>query len=340
MLLCSDGLSDLVASAAIRKAVEEHAGDPEAGARALIAAANAAGGKDNITVVLVEGPEYAAAAPPPPAGETSVRPALAGRWAFLVYGAIAAALALWGARPLIERLYSPAPAARQGPHTWHVGPGEASDGASISTVLEKARPGDTVVVEPGEYRELVRARDGVNLVSREPHGAVLHATDQGIALLVDGVHSGRIGGFKIAGDQANPINIGVAVRGSTVVLDYLVITGARTAGVEISGQGAPVLRSSQIVNNEGAGVVVRDGGAPQLFHNLIAGNGKLPRQARPGLEIQAGAQPVLAGNTFFDNGAEAIWASTPGPDAAALARNFFGYPEKGTPRRRVRVLPR
>jgi hypothetical protein len=136
------------------------------------------------------------------------------------------------------------------------------------------------------------------------------------------------------------MTIGVQVRDSNATLDYLVIAGATTAGVEISGAGKTVLRSSQVVHNPGAGIVVRDTAAPLLVHNLIAGNGKLPRAARPGLEIAAAAQPELLGNTFFDNGAEAIWTYPPAPAEGVLAQNFFGYPEKGTPRRRVRVLPR
>jgi len=67
LLLCTDGLSDQVTSEYIRAVVERNAGHPEAAARQLIAAANAAAGKDNVTVVLVEGPKFAGAgvlAPP------------------------------------------------------------------------------------------------------------------------------------------------------------------------------------------------------------------------------------------------------------------------------------
>ena len=63
LVLCSDGLSDLVPSPMIRRAVENHAGDPEAAVRELIAAANGAGGKDNVTVIVVEGAAFAAPAP-------------------------------------------------------------------------------------------------------------------------------------------------------------------------------------------------------------------------------------------------------------------------------------
>jgi PPM family protein phosphatase len=59
LLLCSDGLSDLLTSAQIRGLVEAHPGNPQAAVRDLIAGANAAGGKDNISVVLVEGERFA-----------------------------------------------------------------------------------------------------------------------------------------------------------------------------------------------------------------------------------------------------------------------------------------
>jgi serine/threonine protein phosphatase PrpC len=331
LLVCSDGLSDLVTSTEIRKIVESHAGDPEAAVAALIEAANAAGGKDNVTAVLVEGPAYAADAT---SVEARAPALLAGRWFFLLYGALLVLLAIWAGPPLVERLAGPPRRPVSVPRTWTVGPTEAADGATISGVLEKAQPGDTVVVEPGEYRELVRLRGGVILLSREPHAAVLRSTDRGIAILADGARTGRVSGFRIAGDSQHPMSIGVQLKDSGVTLDYLEISGASTAGVEILGEGAPVLRLNQIIRNPGAGVLVRDRARPQLVHNLIAG-------ARPGLEIRNEARPELRGNTFLDDGPEAIWAPrAAAPDAAMLEDNFFGAPErKGTPHRRVRVIP-
>ncbi|HSN99629.1 MAG TPA: protein phosphatase 2C domain-containing protein, partial [Candidatus Nanopelagicales bacterium] len=58
LLICSDGLSDLVPAAVIREVVESRAGDPDTAVRELIEAANAAGGKDNISVVIVEGARF------------------------------------------------------------------------------------------------------------------------------------------------------------------------------------------------------------------------------------------------------------------------------------------
>lgn len=61
-IMCSDGLSDLVASERIRHIVEESCGDPDAVVDRLIADANEAGGKDNVTVVYIEGEHFAPAA--------------------------------------------------------------------------------------------------------------------------------------------------------------------------------------------------------------------------------------------------------------------------------------
>jgi len=53
-LLCSDGLSVMLADDEIAAAIERADRDPQAAGEALVAAANAHGGEDNITVVLFE----------------------------------------------------------------------------------------------------------------------------------------------------------------------------------------------------------------------------------------------------------------------------------------------
>jgi serine/threonine protein phosphatase PrpC len=106
LVLCTDGLSDLLTSAQMAEVVERYAGDPEQVARELVDAANRAGGKDNVTVVFVAGPEFVGTQSPEMAGArmrhaiTKVREAveapvsaisamarmLTCRAAFLVYG--------------------------------------------------------------------------------------------------------------------------------------------------------------------------------------------------------------------------------------------------------------
>jgi protein phosphatase len=72
LLLCSDGLVDEVADSDIAEILLAHGDDPQAAAEALVDAANEAGGRDNVTVVIVdvlEGDD-----PPDPTEEFDVVP--------------------------------------------------------------------------------------------------------------------------------------------------------------------------------------------------------------------------------------------------------------------------
>ena len=58
ILLCSDGLSDLLTSTEILEVIERYNGDPTEVAQGLVEAANLAGGTDNISAILVAGGEF------------------------------------------------------------------------------------------------------------------------------------------------------------------------------------------------------------------------------------------------------------------------------------------
>jgi PPM family protein phosphatase len=61
ILLCSDGLSDMVSEAGISEILADSPDDPERAARLLLSAALDAGGNDNITIVVVDVKEQPAA---------------------------------------------------------------------------------------------------------------------------------------------------------------------------------------------------------------------------------------------------------------------------------------
>ena len=58
LLLCSDGLTDLISSARNPRRRRALCARSRTAVRALIEAANHAGGKDNVTVILVAAPDY------------------------------------------------------------------------------------------------------------------------------------------------------------------------------------------------------------------------------------------------------------------------------------------
>jgi serine/threonine protein phosphatase PrpC len=75
VLLCSDGLTDMLSEEEIGAALLEADRDPDAAAERLVAAANAKGGEDNITVVLfelVEGEPDPVAPPETPSAEDAI----------------------------------------------------------------------------------------------------------------------------------------------------------------------------------------------------------------------------------------------------------------------------
>ncbi len=75
-LICSDGLTDMLVEEEIASCIVEADGDPATAAQALVAAANAHGGEDNITVVLFELVEGSEEESPPEVGATIAAPAV------------------------------------------------------------------------------------------------------------------------------------------------------------------------------------------------------------------------------------------------------------------------
>jgi len=275
LVLCSDGLSDQVTSTEILAVVERHAGDPDGAVRELIAKANAAGGKDNVTVLVVEGERFTAPPPPAPARWHA---GLIGAACFLA-GLVAAGAAGYFMRPL----WVPAPVV--------VTPRVLTVSGSIAAAMAEARSGDTVEVPPGEYREQVRLKAGVILRARQPRDATLRAApfSNGPAVIAESVKGARLSGFRILGDTQMPLATGILLRDSDVEIDDVEIKGAGV-GIEIHGGAQPVLRANSIRDCSAEGILILGPGAPWLSHNLLEGNRGANISARDG------AKPVLLEN--------------------------------------------
>jgi serine/threonine protein phosphatase PrpC len=327
LLLCSDGLTDQLISADIRYLIERHAGDPERAARALVEAANEAGGKDNVTVVLIETGNYAgvsAAAEPGP-GSTSH----SSRWTWFVLGLLAAFALFLAARPYWARSTSGLKlrfGVVHSPQSWTVGPDAIP---TIGAALARARPGDTIEVSPGEYHEDVHLRSGISVMSTALHGARILSPD--VAVLAEDVHNARFAGFDIAG----PGRVGIRIANSDLQVTDVRVSGMRNAGIEITGMGEPVIQATEIADNPGAGVSVHENARPRLEHNLIRHNGYGPAM-QPGILIEGSATPILFGNIIEESGAEQIWVS-PSFHADGLLTDNVVAPERGDNSHQLKV---
>lgn len=360
LVLCSDGLTDLVPSTRIREVVESHAGAPEASVDQLIAEANDLGGKDNISVIVIEAEDFASpyananqitrqfptayaaqaakrrwwppfsrprkqqesAVPKAAIAPTGHPPARRRRLgpAFTVLLMILVALLAMNSLRLGRQLnqLSDLVAAGAPPAVIRVGPGD-----SISAALAQARPGQIVEVAPVEYQERIVLPTGVSLISR-PAGASLHiqatdgSSDPLVAVTAIGAHGARIDGFRIVATEEHPIRIGIRLVGSSVEVERLEISGATVAAIESSDGDRSTVRLSNLHNNTGAGLRVLGGSALRMVQSLITDN------AGPGIEIDSGSLPVLAGNHLLVNAGGAIVAADKGREREFKRWNHFG----------------
>ncbi len=290
MLLCSDGLSDMLATTVIERTVRQRAGDPGSVAQALIDAANHAGGTDNVTAVYVEGPRFAAVAG---AGAPDARTLRGGVEA----GTPAARTLRGGVEEGISAEDGPSPRsdrARSGnraswltlgillglgfglgipylmafdipllprrARTVVVGGNGSDRFSTIGAALRAARPGDVVQVEPGAYAEALVLPDGVDLVAKEPGRAVLVAPlsrAEWVGLTIHGRLGNRVSGLRLQGQPDAPMMVGVRLAGNNVVIDDVAIEGTIGVGMDVEGDGAILVRGCRF--SEMAGVPLRIG---------------------------------------------------------------------------------
>ena len=372
LLICSDGLSDLVSKAQIREIVEARAGRPEEAVRELIEAANQAGGKDNISVVLVEGERFG---PPGRGGRPSastdldsthatgrIKPQLRGaavaspttgekvgrsaRNVFLLtLLAVVALLAVaaWFFRePLLERMVRLGLLPEPPPPVLRVDPRDPEGHKTIAEALRVAKPGQTIEVAPGEYLGPIEMVNGVSLISRAPRAVILRLP-QGTAepaITAEGVLNARLAGFKIEGNGQGPLEIGLRLAGSKILVEDVEISGAATAGIEIAGADSSEVRESFIHDNPGTGILVRDQAAPRLQGNFILRNGagpEPPQNRRPGVEIRDMARPQLRENRIEENAAAGVWVPAADRVDEVFGLNTFGKLAK---EKAVRTTPK
>lgn len=330
LLLCSDGLSDLVDSSSILRTIGQLAGRPQEVARGLIESAIAAGGKDNVTVVYVEGDWFAASKNAEP---ISHREGIAARTYVVRAAIVALVLGVAGValyRSGVMASFDPRtfdPPALDEP-IWRQQTRIVQPSESISTALAAAQPGSEILVEPGEYRERIALREGVRLVSRVPRGATIRLpasvsdAQSGPAVSAQGLTWSEFAGFRIVGDAKTPLGVGIHVADSNLALVDVEIWGATTAAITFSGAATGRLVGSEIHDNPGTALAVGAGAAPSITQNVFRRNGM--SQRTPGtFAIEQGATPLFQRNVFLGAGPEAFAALTDAARAKLKSDNWF-----------------
>jgi serine/threonine protein phosphatase PrpC len=336
LLLCSDGLTDLIESATIDQIARELVGEPDQVVNTLVDAANGAGGKDNVTVVYVEGDDFARHVTSYDAGGTTRRlgdgDRVAGnsgserlvRIALLVF--LIALVALSVARLPKSSTGSPtatAPVASSS-HQLIVQPGE-----SISAALKRATAGTEVIVESGEYREALTLPSSVRLVSRVPGGALLRlpatASEAEAAIVASGITGAALVGFRIVGDAMTPLGTGVFVNNSELTIIDTEITGAANVAIDVAGTSHVDIMASDVHDNPGSALAIRSGASARVTHNVFRRNGASPAALTPIIIDDRGDTTNLqfAANVFYGMTPGAIRLHTEPARVALLRDNWF-----------------
>jgi serine/threonine protein phosphatase PrpC len=333
LLLCSDGLTDQVSSAELLEAAQQYAGDPSRVARDLVRRANEAGGKDNVSIVYVEGPGVGSRSAKPATG-IAASPAMLRRPIFPIALGVIAGLS-FGIAATITAFHYRAENSPAGPRTLIVSPSQGKY-ATIAAGLEAAQPGDTVQVQPGTYHEQVEMKEGVRITGDAILEPRPDAAQPGAAIVVRNLRSGSLSGLRVSVPEASGVSVGIMIENSDVQIDGVEIRGASLAGIVIRGASRPVIRASYIHDNAGAGVVVEDTAAPRLLSNILASN------AKSGMEISATANPDIRYNAFVNHAKALAWKDLPARETEVLQQNFVmgaartlarpGAPRRGTSR--------
>jgi parallel beta-helix repeat protein len=183
-------------------------------------------------------------------------------------------------------------------------------------MLNQAHSGDTVAIPQGNYRERIELREGVTLRSVQPGTVTLSSPDGGPVVTARKIEAGALEGVWVQG--------GVKIVDASPLISNVMVSGSGT-GIEVSGNSAPLITSSQITNNVGGGISVAAEAKPRIENNLIAANGyNNEEEPKPGINVAEGAHPLLRNNGIVDNAAEAVWVHGRTFEAADYEQNFFG----------------
>ena len=322
ILICSDGLTDYVPAGTILRTIERHRGRPHDVARALVDEANAAGGKDNVSVVYAEGPAVRAVdARAAEAEKTARRPAASPRpWLMWALVLAAWALVIAAALAFRDRINVPPTV----PAATISGPITVRAGETIGAALGRAAAGSVVLVEAGEYRERLALRTGVEIRSVTSRGAVLRlppgASESDPAVHGADISAAALVGFRIIGDAATPLGTAVLLQNADVTLQDLEISGASRAAIEFGAASAGSLVAAHLHDNPGAALLVRERAAPRISHSVFARNGGATQSPGP-FFIAPDAAPRFLQNVFVGLTPAAL---ATGSAAEAIRRdNFF-----------------
>ena len=309
LLLCSDGLTDALHTSEVKEVIFRNAGHPNKVVAELIRCQREVPGKDNVSVVYVEGSSFGRAVPQSRPREKfaarDIRELVPERR--LPYGALlgfllgipVGVLLTFGVQHFtateLATAVDPMPTVQEKRgQVILVNPTDPAAKPTIAEAMAAAVAGDTIRLVPTiEYQEAIRLKDGVDL---DGANAILRLRGS-TGIIVESQAHVRITRLRI---QAGPVLLtGIEASNSFVTLKEIEISGARDYAIRAVGEGHLSMEQCNIHDNA-AGVFLGGTVESKLSGNSFVNNGK--RGKLPCLRLDStGIKVSMTDNDFRGN---------------------------------------
>lgn len=187
---------------------------------------------------------------------------------------------------------------------------------TIQQAIDKAKSGDTVMVEPGTYTEVLSLKPGVSLRSRGTAEELSNYTAAARTIIsspgrqgaiVEGAENATLEGFSLVDKETafNPSvsRFGILVKGVSQTVANCLISRLPFDAIGVVGPqtgSESYIYHNQIFNNQGSGIKCQTDAHVRIVRNLIHEN------ERSGIENEMGVEVHVEGNGVFKNGIDGI----------------------------------
>ena len=171
--------------------------------------------------------------------------------------------------------------------------------STITAALAHAKPYDTVLVRPGEYRERLKVDKHVELVGMGPTGSVVVIGFDGPAVEATGRITSRLANMVIkqqARAGGGAMSGAVLIKSGAIFLieESLISSDVGHCVVIQGADSCGYVLHNAVANGKGVGVLVCDNGRGVIEDNDISFNG------RAGVAILSGGDPLVCQNKIHE----------------------------------------
>lgn len=182
---------------------------------------------------------------------------------------------------------------------------------TITAAIMNAKKGDTVLVNPGKYREQIFLSPGITLISKSLFKAILDGGGRGTVVTLG--NQSTLSGFEIRNGT-----IGIFSTANAVTVSQCKVMKNQQTGIMCVGN-LPTIEDNLIVYNSGSGIQgwdVRTTSA-SINHNTIAYNGN------HGISIGGNSSIIIENNIIAYNSQFGIKPSEESVRIQLLNNNFY-----------------